>query len=76
MEFLSPKMTQDGESQGRSSGSAAWRVARGESGAGGSTGSSQVCFYDHKFNLFVFDVCPLFLSFPLLSSLFFEISLY
>eukprot|EP00057_Strongylocentrotus_purpuratus_P002203 XP_003724039.1 PREDICTED: peptide-N(4)-(N-acetyl-beta-glucosaminyl)asparagine amidase [Strongylocentrotus purpuratus] len=41
VEFLSPKMTQDGESQGRLSGSAAWRVARGESGAGASTGSSQ-----------------------------------
>ncbi|XP_041477857.1 peptide-N(4)-(N-acetyl-beta-glucosaminyl)asparagine amidase-like isoform X1 [Lytechinus variegatus] len=44
VEFLSPKTIRDGEDQGRLSGSAAWRVARGESGAGGLSESSQTKF--------------------------------
>ncbi|KAG7264872.1 hypothetical protein CRUP_000439 [Coryphaenoides rupestris] len=42
VEFISPKKPEPGELGGRSSGSLAWRIARGESGAGALKAEQQV----------------------------------
>ncbi|XP_043073069.1 peptide-N(4)-(N-acetyl-beta-glucosaminyl)asparagine amidase-like [Puntigrus tetrazona] len=45
VEFISPKTPTSGELGGRISGSLAWRVARGESGASDTKGEEQECVF-------------------------------
>lgn len=42
VEFISPKKPEPGKLWGRSSGSLAWRIARGEAGAGALKAEQQV----------------------------------